>query len=101
MWLTHYFLILQEAFKGSNLTEEGTLIKKGTKRAVINAPSAERLHTRNYISDWTPGRNSRNAPSVSKHFLDLPFLQFINNYTREKSPTSAVHVGRPLITCLL
>ena len=29
-------LILQETFKGSNLTKEGTLSKKGMKRAVMN-----------------------------------------------------------------
>ena len=96
-----FFRILQETFKRSNLTKEGTLSKKGKKRDVINAPSAERLHTRNYINDWTPVRNNMNAPSVSKHLLDVPILQFIREYTQEKSPISAVHVGRPLGNCLL
>ena len=66
-----FFLTLQETFKGSNLKKEGTLSKK-TKRA------AESFHTRNYISDWKPGRNNMDAPSVSKHLKALPLLQCIN-----------------------
>ena len=95
------FLTLQEKFKGFNLTKEGTLSKKETKRHDINAPSAKILHPRIYISDWTPGRNNMNAHSVSKHLLDVPISQFIKEYTQEKSPISAVHVGRPLVKCLL
>src|SRR4029434_2414201 len=88
-------------FKGSNLTKEAKLCKKETKRDFTNAPSAERLHTRNYISYRTAGRNNMNAPSVSKHLLNVSLLQFINKYTQEKSPISAVHVGRPLVKYLL
>ena len=95
------FLTLQEKFKGFNLTKERTLSKKGTKRHVINAASAKRLHPRKYTSDWKPGRNNMNAPSVSKHLKALPLLQFINEYTQETSPISAVHVGRPLVNCLI
>src|SRR4029434_5405710 len=79
MLLILFFITLQE----TNLTKEGTLSKKGTKRAVINAPSAERLHTRNYIS--------------VQHLNALPLLQFINEYRQEKSPISVVRVGRPLV----
>src|SRR4029434_2657065 len=88
-------------FKGSNLTKEAKRSKKQTKRDVTNAPSAERLHTMNYISDRTPVRNNMNAPSVSKHLLNVPILQVIKENTPEKSPISAVHVGRPLVKCLI
>ena len=91
------FLTLQEKFKGFNLTKERTLSKKGTKRHVINAASAKRLHPRKYTSDWKPGRNNMNAPSVSKHLKALPLLQFINEYTQEKSPINVLSVERLLV----
>src|SRR4029434_3401317 len=85
----------------SKLTKVETLRKKETKRDAKNPPGAERLHTRNHISDWTPGRNNMNAPSVTKHVLDVLIFQVIKAYTPEKSPISAVYVVGPLVKCLL
>ena len=84
-------------FKGSILTEEVTLRRKETKRDVTITLSAGRLHTRNYFNIWTQARYNMNAPSVSNSFLDLPLLQFINEYTQEKSHFSVLSVERLLV----
>ena len=84
-------------FKGPILTEEVTLRGKETKRDVTITPCAAQLHTRNYFNIWTQGRNNMNAPSVSNSFLDPPLLQFINEYTQEKSHFSVLSVERLLV----
>ena len=75
-------------FKGPILTEEVTLRRKETKRDITITLSAGRLHTR---------RNNMNAPIVSNSFVDLPLLQFINEYTQEKSHFSVLSVARLLV----